>query len=310
MPIAREFDSPWKEALELFLEPFLHLFCADLHGAIDWSKGYVSLDKELQQIVHEAEAGAALADKLFRVSLREGDDVLLLIHVEVQAQADGDFPRRMFVYYYRITDRYNDAPVSLAVLGDDRANWRPDEYVRERFGCKLSLAFRTIKLLDWLDLCPELEASANPAALVVVAHLESLVTGENQEVRRQAKWRLIRRLYELGWNAEQFRQMYRLIDWFLKLPDELQRRLQDDIHEYEKEIHMPYVTSGERMAKEEGERTGLMTALTVTLQEKFGESGLSYSRELQAVLDTNKLLTVLKAIVNAPTIEDLRNLVK
>jgi hypothetical protein len=223
--IAREFDSPWKEALELFLEPFLHLFFPDLHAAIDWSKGYVSLDKELQQIVHEAELGATLADKLFRVSLREGDDVLLLIHVEVQGQVDLDFPRRMFVHYYRVADRYNDTPVSLAVLGDDRANWRPQEYVRERFGCKLSLSFRSIKLLDWADRCPELGASVNPAALVVVAHLESLATHENQEVRRQAKWRLIRRLYELGWSPEQFRQMYRLIDWLLELPEDLQRQI-------------------------------------------------------------------------------------
>ena len=42
-----------------------------------------------------------LADKLFRVHLRNGTDLLLLIHIEVQSQHDPDFARRMFVYYYR-----------------------------------------------------------------------------------------------------------------------------------------------------------------------------------------------------------------
>jgi hypothetical protein len=41
-------DSPWKEALEHFLDPFLVLCFPQAHAGIDWSRGYESLDKELQ----------------------------------------------------------------------------------------------------------------------------------------------------------------------------------------------------------------------------------------------------------------------
>jgi hypothetical protein len=73
---------------------------------------------------------------------------------------------------------------------------------------------------------------------------------------------------------------------------------------------MPYVTSGERMARQEGERTGLLTAIADSLEAKFGEAGLAFSQELLAISDTNKLRLISKAIVNAPTIDALRALVQ
>ncbi|MBI4860552.1 MAG: hypothetical protein HY815_09860, partial [Candidatus Riflebacteria bacterium] len=45
-----DLDSPWKEALDLFLAPFLDLFYPAIHAGIDWRRGYQSLDKELQQV--------------------------------------------------------------------------------------------------------------------------------------------------------------------------------------------------------------------------------------------------------------------
>ena len=62
-----DFDNPWKDVLEHFFRQFLEFFFADAHAAIDWSRRYESLDKELQQIVSESELGLRLAAKLFKV---------------------------------------------------------------------------------------------------------------------------------------------------------------------------------------------------------------------------------------------------
>ncbi len=71
MPVKRkepdDLDSPWKEALEHFLESFLALCFPEVHAGIDWTRGYESLDKELQKITRDAAAGKRLADKLFKV---------------------------------------------------------------------------------------------------------------------------------------------------------------------------------------------------------------------------------------------------
>jgi hypothetical protein len=64
-----DFDNPWKEVLEHFFRDFLALLFPEAHVAIDWSRNYEALDKELQQIVSESELGLRLADKLFKVWL-------------------------------------------------------------------------------------------------------------------------------------------------------------------------------------------------------------------------------------------------
>ena len=56
------------------------------------------------------------------------------MHIEVQSQAQEEFPERMYIYNYRIYDRYRKPVVSLAILADDRETWRPDRYREELWG--------------------------------------------------------------------------------------------------------------------------------------------------------------------------------
>ena len=46
-------------------------------------------------------------------------------------------------------DRHQQRVISLAVLADDRENWRPDRYGYELAGCRVSLEFPVAKLLDY-----------------------------------------------------------------------------------------------------------------------------------------------------------------
>ena len=68
------------------------------------------------------------------------------------------------------------------------------------------------------------------------------------------------------------------MDWLLTLPPELSRRFTKQVVKYEAKKHMPYVTSTERLAKEEGWREGrqegelvaLRDCLVQTLEVRFG----------------------------------------
>lgn len=62
-----DFDSPWKEALERFLRPFLTLCFPAVEAQIDWSLDVIFLDEELQVFLPDTEAGRQLVDKLIRV---------------------------------------------------------------------------------------------------------------------------------------------------------------------------------------------------------------------------------------------------
>ena len=50
-------DSPWKEALERYLQPCLALFLPEAEAAIDWARPPVYLDTELRQVMRDARPG-------------------------------------------------------------------------------------------------------------------------------------------------------------------------------------------------------------------------------------------------------------
>jgi len=193
-----DFDNAWKEALDAYFEPFMAFFFADAHHEIDWARGFEMLDKELQQITPESEQGRRMADKLVKVWRTNGLDEWVLVHVEVQSQQERDFAERMFVYNYRLFDRYNRKVASFAILGDNRPAWRPDQFGYELWGTKVGIEFATAKLLDYAVDEAALEAHSNPFAVVVLAHLKTLETAHDDEARRVSEVRLVKGLYERG----------------------------------------------------------------------------------------------------------------
>ena len=166
------YDAPWKEALERYFEQFIVFFFPQIHVEVDWQRGCESLDSEFQQVVRDAEVGKRFVDKLVKVWRRDGQEVYVLIHVEVQSQYDADFAKRMYTYSYRIFDRYNREVVSLAILGDSDCSWRPNSYHVDCWGCRVGIEFPIVKLLDYATRTQELAQSLNPFARVVWAHLQ------------------------------------------------------------------------------------------------------------------------------------------
>lgn len=96
-----EYDSPWKVILERYFQDFMAFFFPDAHDDIDWSRGYESLDTELQKIVRDAEIGKRLADKLIKVWRLDDEEQRGLIHIEVQGSYDTRMSERMYIYQCR-----------------------------------------------------------------------------------------------------------------------------------------------------------------------------------------------------------------
>jgi hypothetical protein len=305
-----DLDSPCKEALDYFLPRFLSFFFPHIHEGISWKRGYEALDKEFQQIVREAAAGEVLADKLYKVWCKDGQETWLLIHIEIQGGFERGFARRMFDYNVRALQLHNRMVVSLAVLCDDRPNWRPDRFSQEAWGCELSLRFPVVKLLDYAGDLEALERHDNPFAQVVLAHLKAQETRQEPANRYAWKVRLVRGLYERGWTAEDVGQLFRLLDWLMALPEGLPGQFREELYRYEEERRMPYVTSIERMAKEEGLREGLLEAVAMGLECKFGEPGLALMPRIREWKSVTKLQALTEAIRKASTLGEIRKRVR
>ncbi len=311
-----DFDSPWKEALEEYLEDFFALFFPEIHAQIDWARRPEFLDKELQQVDRAAELGRRVADKLVRVWRRGGSEAWVLVHAEVQNQEEADFARRMFVYNYRLYDRHDREVVSLAVLGDEHAGWRPAEYATALWGCGTRFTYPVVKLADYRARRDELEASDNPFATVVLAHLAAQDTRGDAVRRQQVKLALTRRLYERGYRRERVLSLFRFIDWLLELPGEQETAFWQEIQVYEEERAMPYITSIERLGVEKGLEQGLeqglekgrdegkREALRRIVQARFGAAPEALERRI-AEADRAALDQMLDRVSVVQAVDDL-----
>src|SRR6266704_3565794 len=102
-----------------------------------------------------------------------------------------------------------------------------------------------------------MRASREPAAVVVLANWAVQQAGRDDERRLALKWDLTRRLFEIGLQKTDILELYRLVDWLMKLPDELEERFRRQVREYEQEKNMPYVTSIEQYGIEKGMEKGM-----------------------------------------------------
>jgi len=254
--VTANYDESWKEALNEYFESFLSFFFPEIHELIDWTQPPQPLDKELQQITASSETESRIADKLYRVWLLNKEQIWILIHVEIQSNYDVNFEKRMFVYHYRAFDLYENKVLSLAILGDDRPNWRPNCYHYAIGKGEITLKFPTVKLIDYKSRWDELECSHNPFAMITMAHLKTKDTTNQFTERSEYKWQLIRGLYERGLSKEQVVKLFKIIDTMMTLPKELQVELVAKIKHFEEERKMPLVSPTEQLAMERGELRG------------------------------------------------------
>ncbi|XZE52348.1 hypothetical protein SH139x_004040 [Planctomycetaceae bacterium SH139] len=189
---------------------------------IDWACPPKMLDKELMQIAPHGALGRRTVDKLVEVKLFSSAVACLLMHLETQSQRDASFAERMFVYFCRIRDKYNQKIVSFALLGDGDINWRPDGFGESNFGCQFSFQFPIVELIDYAVTIEKFEKATNPFAFVIAAQLTTLQTVNAPENRCQWKLRLLRPLCERGMSPEGVRKLFRVFERMMQLPKDLQ----------------------------------------------------------------------------------------
>ncbi len=215
-------------------------------------------------------------------------------------------------------NRYNRRVASLAVLADERPGWRPSSFGYGLWGTEVGFRFATVKLLDWAGHEAALEQNANPFAALVLAHLKTQQRRQDPESRRAWKMRIVRSLYERGWAANDVRRMFGFIDWLMDLPPELGKQFIKELHSFEQEKQMPYVTSVERFAiergrqeglvvgRKEGEREGLLAGIQSCLRIRFGPAGLTLEPAVQQVQDADSLRSLLARIETAGSLDEVR----
>ncbi len=322
-------DVLWKNILDELFPDFLAFFFPEIYRDIDISAGYQFLDKELTKIIKDSSLGSRIVDKLVKVYLQDGSEKWLLIHLEIQGYPEENFPERMFIYNYRIFDRYHKEVISLAVLTDTDEKYRPAEYRVSRWRFNLIFQFPVIKLIDYRKKWNALRKSKSPFAYVVMAYLKTQETEGDDRERYGWKKRFLKELYLQGMNRETISALYNFIDWMMNLPEELEDKIYQEIVKTEEEHQMAVLSTAERIGRQKGIREGrqegrqeglqeglreglqqgLHKAIADILEIKFGEAGVELAKKIVSITSIELLENLRLSLKKALSVTEAGNLI-
>jgi len=69
-----DYDGLWKKIIEELFEELMLFFAPDLHKEIDFSMDFDALQQEVHQEIIQIKGGKAIADKIFKVFLKNGKE--------------------------------------------------------------------------------------------------------------------------------------------------------------------------------------------------------------------------------------------
>ena len=140
-------DLLWKAIIEDLPEEFIRFFYSPYVDLIDFSRKVEFLDTELQRISRGLKKGKRIVDKLIKVYLKDGSIQWFVIHVEVQNYIDKAMDHRMFVYYYRIKDKYDKEVTAIAVLNYPETALEVGQFKSSFMGSEITYKYKTYNVV-------------------------------------------------------------------------------------------------------------------------------------------------------------------
>ena len=215
----------------------------------------------------------------------------MLIHIEIQAQREKEFARRMFTYNYRIFDRYQKETISLALLTDRDARYRPNEFRIKRWGFECLFKFPLVKIIDYIDY--EFDKDKNPFSLLVQAFLATMETQGDDLSRYRWKREFILQMQKSGLSNENLFRIHKFIEWIMVLPEALDKQLYYEIKQLEEPKEMSVFTIAEKEGMKIGQIIGLQNAIEILMEAKFDKVEPAFRSKLVEINSSQKLKKIL-----------------
>ena len=285
-----EHDRLFKELLCTFFFEFLQLFFPPLAACVDRSQPPVFLDKE--SFGHTSRRREV--DLVVRLTM-SGQAAHFLIHLEHQAQAKEGFPRRMFLYFARLLEKYGNPIYPIALFSF------PTPITKQPAGYQMTVAGRrvldfryaTLQLnrMSWRQFANQ----ANPVASALMARMKIA-----PQERARVKLQCLRLLATLGLDRRKSYLISGFVDSYLQLDTQDMRTFNRSLEKLpikERREIMQFTTSWKEEGRAEGlvaGRTqglvegrvegrleGLLEGLETALQLKFGQEAQPLIQRMQ-----------------------------
>jgi hypothetical protein len=314
------YDQLFKTILERLLRDFLELFFPEAAARLDFQT-LRFLDKEV--FANVPDGTVREADIVAHLHTREGEPELVLVHIEVQTEPKGDFPRRMFEYYSVLRLRYRVPVFPVVVYLRHGPSSRIAEYRESLFEQELllfryhTLALARLPAEEYVGtsalgaaLAALMAASRNRARLRL-SMLERVVGSQWSQLDEALRYLLvnvIETFFELsGEDAKEYRRLisgkeYRAVQEVeLTWADRLMEKGREEGREKGLE-------EGREEGRAEGLEVGILEGKRKTLSRllaaKFGDLPGDIKTKVEA-MSAADLDSVLDRVLTAATLDEL-----
>ena len=250
-------DRLFKELLGNFFAEFLQLFLPDIAAALDPHAAIVPMDKEVFTDVTLGEKHEV--DLLMKARFKD-TDAFFLVHLENQSTPQADFPKRMFRYFARLTEKY-DLPVYPVVIFsyDTPRRPEPDRFVVS-FPHKTVLRFEysviQLNRLPWRRFARQ----PNPVASALMAKMNMAPRD-----RPRVKLECLRLLASLRLDPARAKLIGGFIDSYLRLSAQEMKEFERELAQFapeEREATMELTHIWEPEAMAMGRVQGITQGIT------------------------------------------------
>ena len=306
-------DNKWKVIISNLFEDFINFFLPNLYELVDFQYPIEFLEQELYKLIDDKiKRGKVINDKLVKVKLKSGEEKWILIHIEVQSSFELDFNERMFTYFYRIYDSYNQKITAIAIYTGDKTPKEHSAFNYEFSGTRLLYEFNSYKITSPKQ--KELLESDNPFALVVLTCQYLLKTKNDLDKRLSFKLELIRLAKDKDYDGKQIMNLLKFIDFILILPSKLEQKFQNEIIsryikpkdmnltesqiEFANKVHIALYgeTIKEKVVREETEK--FVIEKTISIQKLIKGSDFSDSKIAAIFNTTAKFVSEIRNNMN------------
>jgi flagellar biosynthesis/type III secretory pathway protein FliH len=134
--------------------------------------------------------------------------------------------------------------------------------------------------------------------------------------------RLARLLYKRGYTRQGIQDLLRFLDWILRLPEDLEKRIMEAAETLEHGKRMPFLSNIERWSmerghkkgkeegkaegKQEGLAEGLHEAIAIGLELRFGTQALELLPRVRKIQAAGRLRTLLRRLKTAKSLMTFR----
>ena len=115
---------------------------------------------------------------------------------------------------------------------------------------------------------------------------------------------MVKNLYRRGYSREDILELFRLIDWILRLPEDLEVDFEQEIEQFEEETRMSYMTRWERRGREKGIQEGIQEIL----ETRFGEVENSVINSVKEINEISRLKTLLRQATTVNSLQEFRSM--